>query len=169
MVTMNKAVFLDRDGVINSDEGLYYVYRENDFVINPGVLEGIALLNHHGYKVVVVSNQGGIGKGLYTKADTELLHGYLQQQVAKAGGYITEIYYCPHHPDTGQCLCRKPSGLMIEKAIARFHLDRSLCYLIGDSQRDVEAAENAGIKGILVPKNSNILSVCQAIIEGKIG
>ncbi|MGC8802796.1 MAG: D-glycero-alpha-D-manno-heptose-1,7-bisphosphate 7-phosphatase [Bacteroidales bacterium] len=166
---MSKAVFFDRDGVINSDEGLYYVYKEKDFVLNPGVLEGIALLNRLGYLIIVVSNQGGIGKGLYGMSDTELLHNHLCEQVVRAGGRIAEIYYCPHHPDTGRCLCRKPSGLMIEKAIARFHLDRSLCYLIGDSQRDIEAAENAGIKGILVPKNSNILPVCQAIIEGKIG
>lgn len=166
---MNKAVFLDRDGVINSDEGHYYIFRKEDYKINPGVLEGITLLNRHGYKVIVVSNQGGIGKGLYSMSDTELLHAYLLEQVEKVGGHIDEIYYCPHHPDTGLCLCRKPSGLMIEKAIARFHLDKSLCYLIGDSRRDIEAAENAGIKGILIPKNSDILPICQAIIEGKIG
>jgi D-glycero-D-manno-heptose 1,7-bisphosphate phosphatase len=166
---MSKAVFFDRDGVINSDEGLYYVYRKEDFVINPGVLEAIALLTQHGYEVFIVSNQGGIGKGLYTKSDTDLLHDFLIQQIVQAGGRITDIYYCPHHPDSGLCLCRKPSGLMIEKAIARFHLDKSQCYMIGDSQRDIEAAGNAGIKGILVPKNSNILPVCRNLIEGKVG
>lgn len=166
---MNRAVFFDRDGVINNDEGLYYIYRKDDFVINPGVLEGINLLTRHGYQIFVISNQGGIGKGLYTKDDTDLLHDLLLQQVTNMDGRITAIYYCPHHPDTGLCLCRKPSGLMLEKAIAMFHLDKSCCYMIGDSRRDIEAAENAGIKGILVEKNSDILHICRAIIEGQIG
>lgn len=165
---MNKAVFLDRDGVINNDEGLYYIYKKDDFTINPGIIESIVMLNKHNFKVIVISNQGGIGKGLYTKKDTDELHTFLNEKLKQAGGNIIEFYYCPHHPDTGLCLCRKPSGLMIEKAIARFHLDRQNCYFIGDSQRDVEAAQNAGIKGILIPKNSNIYSVCSSIIENKI-
>ncbi|MCX7986427.1 MAG: HAD family hydrolase [Bacteroidales bacterium] len=166
---MNKAVFLDRDGVINNDEGLYYIYRPEDFKINPGIAESIAMLNKSGFLVIVVSNQGGIGKGLYNKEDTEQLHKLLKTKITQNGGRIDEIYYCPHHPDTGLCLCRKPSGLMIEKAIARFSLDKTQCYLIGDSPRDIEAAENAGIKGILVPKNADILPICRSIIEGKIG
>ncbi len=165
---MNKAVFLDRDGVINSDEGLYYIYKEEDFKINPGIIESIVLLNKHNFDVIVISNQGGIGKGLYTKDDTDKLHFLLKEKVIKAGGNILEFYYCPHHPDYGMCLCRKPSGLMIEKAIARFSLNKRYCYFIGDSQRDIQAAEKAGIRGILIKKNINIFSICSSIIENKI-
>jgi D-glycero-D-manno-heptose 1,7-bisphosphate phosphatase len=165
---MNKAVFLDRDGVINNDEGFYYVYKPEDFIINEGVLDSIAMLSKKGFLVIVISNQGGIAKGIYSKSDTELLNKLLFERVEKHGGKITEIYYCPHHEEKGLCLCRKPSSLLIEKAIARFNIDKNLSYLIGDSQRDIEAARNAGIKGILIPKNSNITNICESIISGEI-
>lgn len=164
---MNKAVFIDRDGVINSDEGLYYIYKTSDFKLNESIVENIVSLNKSGFLVIVISNQGGIGKGLYTKKDTDILHQILIDKVNKAGGKISEIYYCPHHEESGKCLCRKPNSLMIEKAIARFEIDKEGSFLIGDGQRDIEAAVKAGIKGILVPKNSNISSYCQTIIDQK--
>lgn len=160
---MGKVVFLDRDGVINSDEGLYYIFRISDFRLNPGVPEAIKLMHDKGYQVVVISNQGGIGKGLYTKADTDAVHDYLQQLLAKAGTFVDAFYYCPHHPDSGLCLCRKPGSLMIEKALARFDFDRELSVLIGDSSRDIQAAEAAGVRGYKIPKNSNLLEFIQSI------
>lgn len=164
---MNKAIFIDRDGVINNDEGLYYIYKKTDFKLNESIAENIALLSKAGFLVIIISNQGGIGKGLYTKKDTEILHQILINEVNKAGGKIDEIYYCPHHEESGKCLCRKPNSLMIEKAIARFNIDIKSSFLIGDGKRDIEAANKAGIEGILVPKNSNILSYCKTIINGK--
>ncbi len=163
---MNRSVFLDRDGVINNDEGLYYIHRPIDFKINDGVLESIALLHENGFLVIVISNQGGIAKGMYTRSDTDLLHNILIKKVEEAGGKITEIYYCPHHQDMGLCLCRKPQSLMLEKAIARFNISVADSYFIGDGKRDMEAAEKVGIKGILIEKNSNIYSICQKIISG---
>lgn len=160
---MSKAVFLDRDGVINSDEGLYYIFRVSDFRLNPGVSEAIKLMHDKGYQVVVISNQGGIGKGLYTKADTDAVHDYLQQLLAKDGTFVDAFYYCPHHPDSGLCLCRKPGSLMIEKALARFEFDRGLSLLIGDSSRDIQAAEAAGVRGYKIPKNSNLFEFIQSI------
>jgi D-glycero-D-manno-heptose 1,7-bisphosphate phosphatase len=162
---MNKAVFIDRDGVINNDEGLYYIYKKDVFRLNESIVENIVHLNNAGFLVIIISNQGGIGKGLYTKNDTEILHQILVDEVNRAGGKITEIYYCPHHEESGKCFCRKPNSLMIEKAIARFNINKANSFLIGDGKRDVEAAEKAGIKGILVPKNTNISSYCQTIIK----
>ena len=165
---MTKAVFVDRDGVINSDEGLYYIHNVEDFKLNSGIIENICKLKKAGYLIIVISNQGGIGKGLYTKKDTEILHSILKNEISKKGYTIDEIYYCPHHPDTSACICRKPDSLLIEKAIARFGIDKTLSYLIGDSPRDIEAAQKAGVKGILVPKNTDISDICIKIIEQSI-
>lgn len=160
---MSKAVFIDRDGVINSDEGLYYIYKPEDFKLNDGIVDNIFNLKKAGYAVIVISNQGGIGKGLYTTKDCDKLHEMLKAELALKGVVLDEIYYCPHHPDICNCLCRKPASLLLEKAIARFGIEISKSYLIGDSKRDIEAAEKVGIKGILVNKNSNIKEVCNSI------
>lgn len=166
---MNKAVFLDRDGVINNDEGKYYIYNPEQFVINNGILESIALLKKHQFLVIVISNQGGIGRGLYTKEDTEKIHQLFVNTVKKNGGNIDEIYYCPHHESTGNCFCRKPNSLLIEKAIARFKIDKKNAYFIGDSPRDIEAANKAEIIGILIQKNSNIIEICRKLIYNQLG
>jgi D-glycero-D-manno-heptose 1,7-bisphosphate phosphatase len=161
---MNKAVFIDRDGVINNDEGLYYIYNENDFKLNANISKNIAKLCHAGFLIIVISNQGGIGKGLYTISHTERLHQLLCDQVVEHGGNITEFYFCPHHEQSGRCLCRKPDSLLIEKAMARFKIDTNNACFIGDSPRDIEAAEKANIKGILVPKNTDIAAFVDEII-----
>ena len=162
---MNKAVFLDRDGTINSDEGHYYIYKKEDFTFNPGVIEGIKRLNEAGYVVIVVTNQGGVAKGEYTEKEVELLHEYMCSELAKAGAHIDKIYYCPHHDSISKCKCRKPSPYMIEKAIEEFDIDKSTSLLIGDGTRDIEAASAAGIRGIKIPKNSDITPVIDAILS----
>jgi D-glycero-D-manno-heptose 1,7-bisphosphate phosphatase len=160
---MNKAVFLDRDGVINNDEGLYYIYKPSDLKLNTNIAENIAKINRQGYLVIVVSNQGGIGKGLYSKHDTDIINQFIEKEIENKGAKIDAFYYCPHHPDTGNCYCRKPNSLLIEKAMARFDINKGQSYLIGDSPRDVEAAEKAGVKGILIPKNTDIANVLAEI------
>jgi D-glycero-D-manno-heptose 1,7-bisphosphate phosphatase len=165
---MNKAVFIDRDGVVNSDEGLYYIHKKEDFKLNEGIVQNISFLKKAGFLVIIISNQGGIGKGLYSIEDTETLHTILLSEVKSFGFGIDEIYYCPHHPESGNCLCRKPDSLLIEKALARFNIDPKKSYLIGDSKRDIEAAEKVGVKGILVPKNKNIKETCAQIIQNKL-
>ncbi len=164
---MNKAIFIDRDGVINNDKGLYYIYKLSDFKLNEGIIEHICNFKRKGYLVIIISNQGGIGKGLYTRNDTDVLNNIILNEVKKNGESIDEIYYCPHHPDSGKCLCRKPLPLLIEKAIARFGINANDSFLIGDSPRDIEAAINAGVKGILVEKNTNIADIYNKIIYGK--
>lgn len=162
---MQKAVFFDRDGVINSDEGHYYIYKKEDFKLNPDVAETLQQIDKAGYLIVLISNQGGVGKSEYSCADVDMLHDHLRSLLAPFDVNLAEIYYCPHHPATSNCLCRKPSSLMIQKAIARFDIDQSQSYLFGDADRDVEAGIAAGIQSIKIPKNGS-LKVCLPYIKG---
>jgi D-glycero-D-manno-heptose 1,7-bisphosphate phosphatase len=140
--------------VINVERG--YTHRLEDFVILPDVMETLRILQEKGFLLVVISNQSGIGKDLYTQEDVETIHSFLQNEMTKAGVRLSEIYYCVHHPDTGRCICRKPDSLFVEKALARFNIDPRKSYFIGDKDRDVEAAEKAGVKGILIEANSSL-------------
>ena len=158
---MTKAIFLDRDGIINTERG--YTYRLEDFVILPDLMEVLQLFQKQGYLLVIVSNQSGIAKKLYTQEDVETIHAYLLNQFEINNIRISEIYYCVHHPDVSRCICRKPDSLFVEKALARFHIDASDSYFIGDKERDVEAAEKAGVKGILVPSNSSLKTILNQI------
>ncbi len=151
---MRKAVFLDRDGILNRDRG-EYTFRQEDFSLLPGVLSGLKKLIASGYELVIITNQGGIAKGLYSNEDVESLHENLMESCNDNGIDLLAIYYCPHHPDHGMCLCRKPGSLLIEKAIARFDIDRSSSFMIGDMDRDIQAAAATGVRGILAPTNSN--------------
>lgn len=152
---MNKAIFLDRDGVLNLDFRNYH-FRTDDFTILPHVFEVLKEFADRGYLLIVVSNQGGIGKGLYKIEDTEQLHNHLKEEAAQHHVHFTEIYYCTHHPETSKCICRKPESVLVEKAIARFDIDASKSYFIGDRDRDIEAGEKCGVKGILIEANSSL-------------
>ncbi len=151
---MNKAVFLDRDGVINQEIG-DYIKRKEDFTLLPHAVKYIAALHQRGIKVIVVTNQGGIAKGLYSHQQLADMHGLMHKAVEQAGGKITEVYYCPHHPDFGECLCRKPGSLLAQKAVAKHHIVAGESIFIGDKQRDVECAEGAGVKGFLIEENED--------------
>lgn len=151
-----RAVFLDRDGVINFERG-EHTWRMEDFEVLPTVSEALHALGKAGWLRIVISNQSGIGLGLYGHAEVERLHAYLHAHLAQAGAAIDAVYYCPHHPSQGRCLCRKPGSLMIERAIARYDVDASASVMIGDRQRDVEAAAAAGVRGVLVPANAPLL------------
>jgi D-glycero-D-manno-heptose 1,7-bisphosphate phosphatase len=162
---MQKAVFIDRDGTINSDEGHYYIFSPLDFILNPGVGEGLKLLHDAGYLLIVITNQGGIAKGKYDFKDVESVHDEMNRQLSKFGVKLSAIYYCPHHSDVQKCLCRKPGNLNIEKAIARFQIDRNQSFMVGDSSRDVEAGKKSGLKTIKIQKNSNFLPIAQSIVS----
>lgn len=151
---MNKAVFLDRDGVINFERG--YTYRLEDFKILPGVFDSLRAFQTAGFLLVVVSNQSGIAKGLYKQSDVEQLHAFLKDECKREGIVFSEIYYCVHHPDVSACICRKPDSLFVEKALARFDIDPAKSFFIGDKERDVAAAEKAGVKGILIEANTSL-------------
>lgn len=153
---MNKAIFLDRDGVINNNSTGHYIYKVEDLSLNKGIVESLRILAGEGFLLIVISNQGGIAKGMYTKNDCELLHEEIRRILSQHNITITEIYYCPHHPDISRCLCRKPESLLFEKAMARFHIDPDQSWMIGDDERDLIAAEGAGIKAIGIQPNEDI-------------
>jgi D-glycero-D-manno-heptose 1,7-bisphosphate phosphatase len=109
--------------------------------------------------LIVITNQGGISKGLFTIADLEKLHKYLRKDLLARNIELTDIYYCPHHPDNEECLCRKPGTLLFEQAIARYNIDPAHSFMIGDNMTDIEAAKKMGIKGILIPVNGNMMDL----------
>ncbi|TGE26052.1 HAD-IIIA family hydrolase [Hymenobacter aquaticus] len=141
-----KAVFLDRDGVLNHEIG-HYVWRLDEFVVAQGVPESLARLKAAGYRLIVVTNQAGIAKGLYTAQEVHACHQKLQQACHHA---IDAFYFASGHPSVSESLMRKPDSLMLEKAIARFRLDPSQCWIVGDRLRDLQAGAKVGVRGILV-------------------
>ena len=163
---MNQAVFIDRDGVINNDEGHYYIYKPEDFKLNNGIIEGLSLLQKSGFKLIIVTNQGGVAKGEYTEGDVHKVHQHFLNLMAEAGIVISDIYYCPHHNKIADCDCRKPKPGMILKALKEHKIDPEASYLIGDSPRDIEAGEKAGLKQCFkIEANNSIVPVCKLIIE----
>lgn len=155
---MNKAIFLDRDGIVNREIG-DYVYRMEDFILNEGVIEALLFWKKSGYKLVVITNQGGIAKGLYSHEDVNTLHHYLRNTLNASGIALDAIYYSPHHSDIGNSLSRKPGSLMIERALARYAIDPSASVMIGDRIRDIQAAAGAGVRGILVEANTDLRTI----------
>lgn len=153
---MRKGLFLDRDGVINRELGAHTT-RIADFEVLPGVPEAIAAANAAGWVVVVITNQSGIDLGLYDHEEVERMHRYLHDMLRTHGAVVSGIMYCPHHPSKGKCLCRKPGGLLLERASAKLDIDRSRSVMIGDRDRDVTAATSVGARGILVPANSSLM------------
>ncbi|MGP1488206.1 MAG: D-glycero-alpha-D-manno-heptose-1,7-bisphosphate 7-phosphatase [Peptoanaerobacter stomatis] len=146
---MNKAAFFDRDGTINVEKN--YLYKVEDFEFIKGIPELIKKYNDEGYVVIVVTNQAGIARGYYTEEDMNILHRYINEQLAKIGAHIDAFYFCPHHPDiTGECNCRKPKTGMLEKAIKEWNIDVTKSILYGDKPWDIEAGEKCGIRSIYV-------------------
>jgi D-glycero-D-manno-heptose 1,7-bisphosphate phosphatase len=159
---MNKAIFLDRDGVVNRERG-EYTWKIEDFILNDGLTDFIFHFQSRGFLILIISNQGGIGKGVYSHNDVIKAHAYLQDELLKKAIKLTDIYYCPHHPNTGKCLCRKPGSLMLEKAIARYHIDATQSIFIGDSIRDVDAGNAVGLNTLLVQQNDNLMDYIEKV------
>ena len=143
------AVFLDRDGTINVEKS--YLYRFEDWEWIPGAKEAIRKFKQLGYRIVVVTNQAGIARGLYKPSDVDQLHALVQQELAGIESTIDAFYYCPHHPDiSGDCTCRKPAPGMILQAALDLNLDLAHSWIIGDKLIDVQAGYAAGVKSIMV-------------------
>ncbi len=152
---MNKAIFLDRDGVIITERGDYN-YLPADITMVHRIAESLRELAKKGYIFIVITNQGGIARGLFTHERVEEIHAGLKGYFAKENIDIKEFYYCPHHPTTSACICRKPDSLMLEKAIARFDIDASQSWFIGDTDRDIEAGKKAGVQTLLISANADL-------------
>lgn len=151
-----KALFLDRDGIINIEKDNSYVCTPDEFFLNRSIIDLLKYIRSKGYLIIVVSNQGGIAKNLYTKEDVEAIHEKMNAILAKENLFFDEIYYCSHHPDIGRCLCRKPGTLFFEKAIARYEINPSLSYFIGDRDSDEEAGKRAGLNTIKIEANRDL-------------
>ena len=151
-----KVIFLDRDGVINNNAKHYYVYKPENFELNKGVVKSLKKFVEKGYEIIVISNQGGISKGVYTKQDLNILDDYMRNIFSQENIIFKETYYCPHHSDLEKCICRKPNSLLIEKAIARFKIDTKNSIMIGDSDRDIKAAKKTGLQTLKVKANADL-------------
>jgi D-glycero-D-manno-heptose 1,7-bisphosphate phosphatase len=138
----DRAVFLDRDGVINVDRG--YVHRIEDFEFLPGAPEALARLQRAGWRLVVVTNQSGIGRGLFSEADYQRVTQHMREQLALRGVTLDSVFHCPHAPDYG-CGCRKPKPGLLHYAAAHLGLDLSHSVMVGDKECDLLAAEAAGL------------------------
>ena len=143
------AAFIDRDGVLNRDRG--HVHRVEDFEWLPGAIDGLRLLQAAGWRLVVVTNQAGIARGLYTSAQYEHLTEHLRRELVQAGVQLAGVYHCPHHPSAGSgeltiaCRCRKPAPGLLLRAAAEIGLDLAASVLIGDKRSDIEAGRAAGL------------------------
>lgn len=143
-----KLVILDRDGVINHDSD-QFIKSPEEWKPIPGSLEAIARLNQAGYRVVVASNQSGLGRGLFCMDTLNRIHAKMHKLVAMAGGRIDAIFLCPH-PADAECLCRKPRAGLFREIAHRYHTDLTGVPAIGDALRDLQAAAEVGARPILV-------------------
>ena len=140
----SKALFLDRDGVINIEKD--YLYKIDDFEFIDGIFELCQHYQSNDFKIFVVTNQSGIARGYYNENDFEKLSLWMKEQFINNGINILKIYHCPHHPDiSGECSCRKPYPGMLLSANKEFDIDLSKSIIIGDKERDIEAGLNAGL------------------------
>lgn len=143
-----RLIVLDRDGVINYDSD-HFIKSPDEWRPVPGSLEAIARLNHAGYRVVVATNQSGIGRGLFDMAMLNAIHEKMHKALAQAGGRLDAIFFCPHTADS-RCECRKPKPGMLQEIGKRFNVELTAVPCIGDSLRDLQAAEAVGAQPMLV-------------------
>lgn len=152
---MRKVIFLDRDGVINIERG-DYTYKIADFKFVDGLFIALEKLKQQGFEFIVITNQGGISKGIYSHQDVLTINDLMRKEFFKQEVPLLDIFYCPHHNDIENCICRKPNSLLLEKAIAKYEVDIKKSFFIGDSNRDIEAAKKVGVNGIKMNKNDNL-------------
>ena len=139
---MTKALFLDRDGIINVDHG--YVYKIEDFEFVEGIFDLVKYFSAAGYLLFVVTNQSGIGRGYYSEEDFKVLTRWMLARFEKEGIHIEKVFHCPHSPEA-KCHCRKPQTGMIDEAMEIYAIDLSASWMIGDKQSDMDLAHYAGI------------------------
>ncbi len=144
---INKACFLDRDGVINEDIG--YLHRSEDFRWIKGAIEAIKLLKKNNYLVIVITNQSGVGRGYYTSNDVKNLHKWMNKVLKENDVQINDFFFSEDLPSNDRESRRKPSPKMIDEAVEKYNLDKGRCFMVGDKLSDLETARNASIKGFL--------------------
>ena len=166
---MIRAIFFDRDGVLNEEVG--YLWEIEKFKWVDGAREAIKFCNERGLLAIVVTNQGGIARGLYMAREVDALHNFMQEELARLGAHIDAFYYCPHHPEgvveefSVACECRKPKPGLILRACQDFKINPSEAILFGDSERDIKAAEAAGLRAGIFFAGGNLLEVVRHHVE----
>ena len=156
---MSRVVFLDRDGVINK-ERKDYVKNLDEFEIFNGVPKAIKILKEKNFLVIIITNQSAINRNLLTSDKLDEIHNYLQENLKKDNTSFDAIYYCPHKPEEN-CKCRKPKPGLLLRAAEEHSIDMENSFLIGDSMTDIEAADAAGCKGILLKENQSLLQIVE--------
>jgi len=159
---MNKALFLDRDGILIKERGNYN-YLEEHFQINEQI---IPLLQHaagKGYLLIVITNQGGVEKKIYKASDIHQIHDKIKNYFENLSIVFTDFFHCEHHNTLSQCICRKPDSLMIEKACAIYDVDPNISFMVGDKETDKQAGEKVGVTGIQINANTTISNYKQLI------
>ncbi len=142
---MKKALFLDRDGVINKE--INYLYKKEDFVFIDGIFDLVRHYKDLDYYVIIVTNQSGIARKYYTEKDFNLLTAWMKSEFLKEEIVIDDVYFCPHHPAiSGKCICRKPEPGMLLEAAKMYDIDLKQSIMVGDKERDIKAGLNAGLQ-----------------------
>ncbi len=165
---MRKAALIDRDGVLNEDRA--YVHRIEDFQFIPGAIAALQRLQQAGFLLVLITNQSGIARGLFTEADYHRLDRYIREQLSQSGVSLDSVQYCPHLPDAavGQyrrdCECRKPRPGMILEAAALLNIDLAQSFLVGDRASDIDAGRAAGVGRCFLVRSGQKFSAADALL-----
>jgi D-glycero-D-manno-heptose 1,7-bisphosphate phosphatase len=149
---MNKTIFLDRDGVINLDKK--YVFKIEDFKFIDGVFEACQYLKSLDYKIIIITNQSGISREYFTERDFQIITNWMLAEFRKKDIKILDIFHCPHLPDSN-CNCRKPKPGMLLEAKNKHNINMQDSWMIGDSERDISAANSAGIKNTILVRSGH--------------
>ena len=166
---MNKAIFFDRDGVLNVD--VIDLHEMEKFQWIDGAPDAIKLCNERGYLAVVITNQSGIARGIFTEDDVKKIHAHMQSELEKIGAHIDAFYYCPHHPNgtvepyAKVCDCRKPKPGLILDACKDLNIDPAKSVMIGDKPRDIECGINAGVKGTILFEGGNLYDAIKNFLD----
>ena len=161
-MVLNKALFLDRDGVINIEKD--YLYKIEDFEFIDDIFDVCKFFQNINYKIFVVTNQSGIARGYYSEQNFKSLSKWMKKQFLEKGINITAIYHCPHHPSiSGECDCRKPKSGMLKDASLKYNIDLKNSVIIGDKERDIEAGINAGLISCYLFDEKNIIKDSKAL------
>jgi len=161
MIKRNKAIFLDRDGVINKE--VNYLHKIKDFEFTKNCIDALLLLQQQGYLLFIITNQAGIGRGYYNEADFHILNNWMLLELKKHGVNINDVRFCPHHAKEGKgtykidCECRKPKIGMITPLIEKYNIDVHSSILIGDKVSDIEAGKAANIDNLILVKSGHTL------------
>ena len=149
-----KAVFLDRDGVVNEDK--HYVFKIDDFEFKKGLFDLCKYLTELDYSIVIITNQSGISRGYFTEADFHLLNDWMLREFYSRGVEVSAVYYCPHLPED-ECTCRKPAVGLVVTATDQLNIDLSQSWIIGDKDSDIELGVNANIGGKILLQSEYVI------------